>query len=155
MKISDILNIESIKIGLKVESKRELLNQMVSLAEKSKKLLDREEVLAEVIEREKIMSTGVGKGIALPHAKTNAVLENTASLAILAEPIDYDSIDDSPVNIVFLLIGTEKNVGNHLRILSRASRIMNNDEFREKLLKCNTASDVKTLFENYENQEHF
>ncbi|ROL56690.1 PTS sugar transporter subunit IIA, partial [Bacteroidetes/Chlorobi group bacterium ChocPot_Mid] len=98
MKISDILNIESIKIGLKVESKRELLNQMVSLAEKSKKLLDREEVLAEVIEREKIMSTGVGKGVALPHAKTNAVLENIAALAILAEPIDFNAIDDSPVN---------------------------------------------------------
>jgi fructose-specific phosphotransferase system IIA component len=155
MKISDILNIESIKIGLKVESKRELLNQMVSLAEKSKKLLDREEVLAEVIEREKIMSTGVGKGVALPHAKTNAVLENIAALAILAEPIDFNAIDDSPVNIVFLLLGTENNVGNHLRILSRASRIMNNDEFREKLLKCNTPSEVKSLLENHENQENF
>lgn len=155
MKITEILNSESIKIGLKVESKRELLNQMVFLAERSKKILDREEVLAEVIEREKIMSTGVGKGIALPHAKTNAVLENIAALAILDEPIDFNSIDDTPVHIVFLLLGTENNVGNHLRLLSRASRLMNNDDFRENLLKCKTPYEIKTLFEEQENIESF
>jgi len=153
MKITEILNIDSIKIDLKVESKRELLDQMIVLAEKSNKILDREIVKQEVFEREKIMSTGVGKGIALPHAKTNAIKDPVGSLALLNEPVEYSSIDDKPVSIVFLLIGMENHVGNNLRLLSRISRLMNNDSFRGNLQQCNSAKEVMDLFEQFEDKE--
>jgi len=150
MKISDILDINSIKIGLTVESKKDLLEQMIFLAEKSKKIIDRDDVQHEILEREKIMSTGVGKGIALPHAKTNAITGSIGALALLSEPVDFNSLDEKPVNIVFLLVGLENNVGLHLRLLSNISRLMNNDAFRGNLLQCKTAMEVKKLFEQFE-----
>ncbi|MFH1050482.1 MAG: PTS sugar transporter subunit IIA [bacterium] len=153
MKISEILNIDSIKVDLKVESKRELLEQMIFLAERSMKIIDREEVKQEVLEREKIMSTGVGKGIALPHAKTNSITDTIGSLALLSQPVDFNSIDDKPVSIVFLLLGMENNVGNHLRLLSKISRLMNNDSFRGNLQQCKTSNEVLELFIQYEDKE--
>ena len=153
MKISEILNIESIKIDLSVESKKELLEQMILLAEKSNKIIDREEVKEEVLEREKIMSTGVGKGIALPHAKTNSITDTVGALALLSAPVDFNSIDDKPVTIVFLLLGLENNVGNHLRLLSKVSRLMNNDSFRGNLQLCKTNNEIMELFEQFEDKE--
>ncbi|MFC2131553.1 PTS sugar transporter subunit IIA [Bacteroidota bacterium] len=153
MKITEILDIDSIKINLNVDSKNELLEQMMFLADKSGKVIDREEAKQEVFEREKIMSTGVGKGIALPHAKTNAISKTIGAIAILSEPVDYDSLDGKPVNIVFLLLGMENNVGNHLRLLSKISRLMNNDSFRGQLLQSQSSSEILDLFRKFEEKE--
>ncbi len=153
MKISEILNTDSIMVDLNVESKKELLEQMIFLAEKSRKIIDRDEVRQEILEREKIMSTGVGKGIALPHAKTNSITDTIGAVAILSQPVDFNSIDDKPVSIVFLLLGMENNVGNHLRLLSKISRLMNNDSFRGNLLQCRTSNEVLELFIQFEDKE--
>lgn len=154
MKISDILNVNSIKINVHADNKNELLDTMVFLAEKSGKIIDRDEAKNEVFEREKIMSTGVGKGIAIPHAKTNAITDTVGALATLSNPIDYNSLDNEPVIIVFLLLGLENNVGNHLILLSKISRLMNNDSFRGQLLECKNGDDVISLFNKYETEEN-
>src|SRR3990172_517574 len=133
MNISEIINVNSININLIAENKKDLVEQMMKLAWKSGKVLDIEEALNEVFERENIMSTGVGKGIALPHAKTKAITDAVGALAILSVPIEYESLDEEPVNIVFLLLGMENNVGNHLRLLSKISRLLNNDSIREQI----------------------
>ena len=153
MKISEILNVESIKIDLRADSKKELLEEMIKLAEKSNNIVNREAVRDEVFEREKIMSTGVGKGFALPHAKTNAITNTIGALALLSEPVEFNSIDDKPVSIVFLLLGMEKNIGNHLRLLSKISRLMNNESFKGNLIKCKTSLEIKELFEQFEDRE--
>jgi fructose PTS system EIIBC or EIIC component len=153
MKISDILHKNSIKINLFVQSKDELLDEMLELAVASGNITDEDDVKREIIKRESIMSTGVGGGIALPHAKSNSINDSVGALAILAAPIDYDALDNKPVNIVFLLLGKENNVGNHLRLLSKISRLLNDDDFRAKLLGCRNSADILKLFDSVESND--
>ncbi len=146
MKITDILNIESTAIDIKVESKSDLLDKMIELAAKSDKIKNLDEARREIFEREKILSTGVGKGIALPHAKTDAITEITCSVAVLNPPVDYESLDGNPVDICFLLLGRENDVGNHLRLLSKISRYLNQAAFRSKLKECINPQQIIDLF---------
>lgn len=150
MKISDILDEKSVLVQLEASSKSELLEKMMGLAMNSGRISDKSAAFKEVLEREKIMSTGVGKGIALPHAKTNVVDGSVGALGILKKSVDFNSLDSKPVNIVFLLLGKESNVGNHLRLLSKISRLMNNNEFRESLEKKNNAREVLQLISEFE-----
>jgi len=115
-------------------------------------VIDLEGMRQSVIEREKIMSTGVGKGFAIPHAKSNSVNEIIAAFGKLDEPVDFQALDGQPVNLIFLLVGRENLVGPHIKLLSRISRMMNRDEFRENLAKAQTADEIYELFENEEKQ---
>ncbi|KXK35670.1 MAG: PTS IIA-like nitrogen-regulatory protein PtsN [Chlorobi bacterium OLB6] len=96
------------------------------------------------------MSTGIGHGVALPHGKTNTVTTSIAAMATLAEPVDFDSLDDEPVNIVLMLVGTESNVGGHLRLLSRVSRMVGTEQFRTQLRNATSVQSVIDLFASYE-----
>ncbi len=111
-----------------------------------------EEMRNAVHDREKIMSTGVGKGFAIPHAKTDSVNEIIAAFGRLDKPIDFQALDEQPVNLVFLLVGKESLVGPHIKLLSRISRMMNKDEFRESLANAKTAGEIYSIFENEEKQ---
>ncbi len=147
MKISTILAPETIQVGLKVANKFDLITALINLANSSGKINDIELVRAEVIKREEIMSTGIGNGIALPHAKTNAVSDTICAIAVLDQPIDYNAIDGEPISIAFLLLGRENNVGTHLRILSRISRFLSNEEKLDVLRNCKTSDEVYKVFD--------
>ena len=153
MRITDILNIRSIEIGLDVSEKKELLDFMLILADKSGKVIDINDAKKEVFEREKIMSTGVGKETALPHAKTNSISDTVGALALLKSPIDYETLDDRPVSVIFLLLGMENNVGIHLRLLSKISRLLTNDSFRSDLLACKANQEVIDLFNSFDEND--
>jgi len=153
MKIIDVLQKESIELNLSFQNKDELLSYIIQLAERSGKIADIESASKAVFDRERIMSTGVGKGIALPHAKTNSVADSVGALIILNSPIDFEALDGKPVNIIFLLLGRESNVGNHLRLLSKVSRLLNNDAFRSKLLKSETSDEVINIFSEIEKED--
>jgi fructose-specific phosphotransferase system IIA component len=142
MKIHEILNINSISIGLRAYNKDELLSKMVDLAAKSGKIKDAIVARQEVIDRERLLSTGIGKGIALPHAKTDAVIDTVCSFAILANPIEYESLDGKPINCIFMLLGNDNDIGNHLRLLSKISKYLNINEFRNILLRSKTPDDA-------------
>jgi fructose-specific phosphotransferase system IIA component len=150
MKISDILIYDAIEIAYNVDSKLQLLENLVKLLGNSGKVKDVDQAIKDVLEREEVMSTGVGKGIALPHAKSKVVTDSVAALAIIKKPLDFDSLDGEPINITFLLLGPENNVGLHLRLLSKVSRLMNNDSFRLQLIDCKTKDDVLVLFNSME-----
>ncbi len=134
MKISDILTEDLVVTGLQGKSKDEIIDAMIDLVASSPKVLDKEKVRKAIFEREKIMSTGVGNGFAIPHGKTDAVTDIVAAFAVTAEPIDYQSLDEKPVRLVFLLVGKDNLVGPHIKLLSRISRLMNKEEFRRRLL---------------------
>jgi fructose-specific phosphotransferase system IIA component len=150
MKITNVLQNHTIQTLIEVNDKTHLLNTLLELVNKTGKLLNKEEAMKEILKREQIMSTGVGKGIAIPHAKTDYVEDSVASLVTLSKPIDFDSIDGEPVNIAFLLLGRENNVGNHLRLLSKISRLLNDESFRNKLLKCKNNNEVIELIKENE-----
>jgi fructose-specific phosphotransferase system IIA component len=150
MRISDILTEDMIVTGLEGESKDEIIDKMVDLVGSSPKVLDRDKVRKAIFDRERIMSTGVGNGFAIPHGKTDAVSDIVAGFAVTEHPIDYESLDEKPVRLVFLLVGKDNLVGPHIKLLSRISRLMNKEEFRRKLLEQPTPADILELFRREE-----
>jgi mannitol/fructose-specific phosphotransferase system IIA component (Ntr-type) len=119
---------------------------MIDLANQSGNILDLETVKKCVFEREKLVSTGVGKGFAIPHGKSDEIKDIVAAFAVLKDPIDFDSIDGEPVRYIFLLVGKDSMLNLHIKLLSRISRLMNKDEFREKLLSSESNEQVLKLF---------
>lgn len=152
MKISDILDESVVRVKLKGKSKDEAINEMIAIVNQSNKITDIEKVRDAIFEREKIMSTGVGNGFAIPHGKCDAVLDIVAAFAITEAPIDYESLDEQPVSLIFLLIGKDSMVGPHIKLLSRISRLMNKEDFRKKLLSATTPKEVIEIFKTEEAQ---
>lgn len=150
MKISDILEEKLIVTNLSGNSKEDVINALVDLVSQSPKVRDKEKVRAAIFEREKIMSTGVGNGFAIPHGKTDSVSDIVAAFGITAQPISYQSLDEKPVRLVFLLVGKDNLVGPHIKLLSRISRLMNKEEFRNKLLEMQSPMDVLAIFKQEE-----
>ena len=146
MKVSDILSEKIIEVNLEVKDKTDSINKMIELAGKSGNIDNIEAVSKCVFEREKLVSTGVGKGFAIPHGKSDEIKDIVAAFAVLKDPIDFDSIDGEPVKYIFLLVGKDSMLNLHIKLLSRISRLMNKDEFREKLSAAATSSDILKLF---------
>jgi fructose-specific phosphotransferase system IIA component len=150
MKIGDILTEEMVLTNLEGTTKNEIIDAMIDLVGKSSKVMDKEKVREAIFEREEIMSTGVGNGFAIPHGKTDAVSDIVAAFAVTAEPIDYQSLDEKPVRLVFLLVGKDNMVGPHIKLLSRISRLMNKEEFRNRLIEMKTPREILETFKKEE-----
>lgn len=153
MKVSELLKPEFIISDLKGESKEEIISELIDLFKNDPRVEDIEKVRTAVLEREKVMSTGVGKGFAIPHGKTNAVKEIIGAFGKIKDGIDYESLDGNPVNLVFLLVGKDNLISTHIKLLSRISRLMNKDDFRHRLTEANSADEIVKLFS--EEEEHF
>lgn len=150
MKITDVLEEQFVRTNLPGTSKEEIIDSMIHLVGNSRNVLDKEKVRQAIFEREKIMSTGVGNGFAIPHGKTDAVKDIVAAFAITERPVDYQALDEQPVRLVFLLVGRDSLVGPHIKLLSRISRMMNKEEFRKELLASKTPKEVIELFRQQE-----
>lgn len=150
MKIGDILTEDMVLTNLEGSTKNEIIDAMIDLIGKSPKVMDKEKVRESIFEREEIMSTGVGNGFAIPHGKTDAVSDIVAAFAVTAEPIDYQSLDEKPVRLVFLLVGKDNMVGPHIKLLSRISRLMNKEEFRNRLIEMKTPREILETFKKEE-----
>jgi fructose PTS system EIIBC or EIIC component len=153
MKVHELLSQDFVIPELKGRNKEDIINELIDLFKTDPRVMDLDKVRQSVIEREKIMSTGVGKGFAIPHGKTNSVNEILAAFGKTSKPVDYDALDNQPVNLVFLLVGKENLVSTHIKLLSRISRMMNKDDFRRSLAEAQTGSDILNIFrreeENY------
>jgi len=147
MKITDILNESVIRTNLPGTTKEEIINAMIDIVAGQPHVIDKEKMRIAIFEREKIMSTGVGSGFAIPHGKTDAVSDIVAAFAVTAQAIDYQSLDDQPVRLVFLLVGRDNMVGPHIKLLSRISRLMNKEDFRKQLLEAKTPREIFEIFQ--------
>ena len=150
MKITSILTEDLIKVNIPGETKDDVINAIIDLAATSQKIKDIEKVRQAIFEREKIMSTGVGKGFAIPHGKTDAVTDIVAAFGVTEKPIDYQSLDHEPVRLLFLLIGKDSLVGAHIKLLSRISRLMNKEELRTKLLEASDSAEILQILKEEE-----
>jgi fructose-specific phosphotransferase system IIA component len=150
MKVNELLKPKYILTEFKSDKKDDVINELIDLLKGDEKVLDLEEVRKCVFDREKIMSTGVGKGFAIPHGKTNSVTDIIAVFGKSKKPIEYDALDGEPVNLIFLMVGKDTLVSKHIKLLSRISRLMNNDEFREKLVKAESKEYILKIFEEEE-----
>lgn len=151
MNIFSLLNPQTVLPNLEATDKAEVLDKLVSSLEGKVSNGELEKIRDAVFEREKIMSTGVGKGLAIPHGKAAGIEQTYAAFAMLKKPVDYEAIDDEPVNMVFLLVGPQASNSLHIKMLSRISRLMNNSEFRDRLQKCSSAEEI---IEQFKDQEH-
>jgi len=152
MKVHELLDKKYILTDFKNEDKVEIINELIDLYKDDDKVNDIEKARAAVLEREKIMSTGVGKGFAIPHGKSNGVNDVIAAFGKTKRDIDYEALDGEPVHHIFLLIGRDDTVSIHIKLLSRISRLMNVDEFRNQLLEASTAEEIINIFKKEEEQ---
>ena len=153
MQIANLLSEGRILFNYAGTEKKKLLDELISLLADE---LDEEtvaKVREAVHEREAIMSTGVGKGLAIPHGKVKGLDQNYAAFALLKEPISYQAIDERPVKMVFLLVGPESAKSLHIKLLSRISRLMNNGEFRDQIQSCSSKKELIETFQ-VEEQKH-
>lgn len=150
MNISELLEKGSILLDMEASDKEALITRLVGELRESlgEELTAR--ALDGVLRREHIMSTAVGKGIAIPHAKIKGMDCHYAVFARLRESIDFGAVDEKPVRIVFLLVGSHKNAGVHIKLLSKVSRLLNHDNFRTQLLKVPDAECLIGLFKEEE-----
>ncbi len=148
--ISDLLQNGFVHVQLPGESKEEILHAMLNMLADHPNIKDFEGVCAAVFEREEMMSTGVGKGLAIPHAKTGAVEGMVAAFATTLNPIEYGSIDDVPVTMLFLMVSTDRAKSQHIKLLSRVSRLMNEDSFRRRLMEAQLSEEVLQIFQEGE-----
>lgn len=146
MKVSEILSKEFIIAELNSTDKESAINELIDLFKNDPRVDDIEKVRQAVLDREKIMSTGVGKGFAIPHGKTDSVKEIIAAFGRKKDGIEYDALDGNPVNLIFLLVGRDTMISAHIKLLSRVSRMMNKDDFRLRLLNAETSEEIMNVF---------
>ena len=140
--IHQILEPSTVRIGISGTSKEDVINAMVDTLEGHPAVGSLEAVRNAIFERESVMSTGVGKHLGLPHAKTQAVTETVAAFATTASPIEFGAIDDEPVRLLFLLVGPEPDKARHIKILGRISRLVSRDTLRDRLLQAESPDAV-------------
>ena len=136
MTLMEILSGKSLIVGLKGQDKQEILEELVDALEVGDKITDREKVLDAVFQREEIMSTGIGHGIAIPHGKSEFVKELGGVLGIKSEGVEFDSLDGHPTYIFFLLVSPMDVSGPHIKALARISRLLKGKDFRKELIAC-------------------
>lgn len=132
MPLSDILKPEGVIASLRARGKKQALQEISAAASKLCGF-DAQQILDKLLARERLGTTGVGQGIAIPHAKFTEANKVTGMFARLEHPIDFESIDDRPVDLIFLLIAPEDGGAEHLRTLARVSRLLRNQELCAKL----------------------
>ena len=135
-----MLSDKSFLVNFEASSKKNVLDELTKLAEKNFKI-DSQDLLEVLIKREKLGSTGVGNGIAIPHANCPNIDKPKVFVAILSNSLDFNANDDQPVDIIFLLLAPDNSSSEHLQALALVSRLLRNKELTTKLRGCkNTES---------------
>ncbi|QCI98962.1 PTS IIA-like nitrogen regulatory protein PtsN [Agrobacterium larrymoorei] len=148
MALADLLQQDAIIPALKVNSKKQLLQELAAKASRITGVPERE-VFDVILQRERLGSTGVGHGIAIPHGKLSSISTITGVFARLETPVDFEALDDQPVDLVFLLLAPEGAGADHLKALSRIARVLRDPELVAKL----RATDSDTAIYTFLNQE--
>ena len=133
MLLSELLAVDRVKVPLGSRSKEEMLRELVELAVGDRGSQIVETVLAAVRDREGVLSTGIGGGVAIPHGKTTAVDQLVMAAGVAGKPVEFDALDAQPVELFFLLIGPESASGAHVKALSRISRLLRREQLRQAL----------------------
>lgn len=152
MKLSEILNLGLIEADLKASDKAGVIEEMVNLLIKNGKIQEenKTEVLSAIMAREELMSTGIGHGVGIPHAKTNVGNDLVACFGRSDEGIDFKSLDGEPVYLFFLLLAPEHTTGLHIRALARISRLLKHNYVREMLKTADTPEKILDLIRKEE-----
>lgn len=132
MDLGDLISVDGIAPAIRAQSKRQALQEMSSLAARLTRI-DQREICDHLLQRERLGSTGIGRGIAIPHARLPSLNRIVVLFGRLETPIDFEALDDEPVDLIFLLLAPEASGADHLRALSRVSRLMRDESAAGRL----------------------
>jgi mannitol/fructose-specific phosphotransferase system IIA component (Ntr-type) len=148
--LSELLSAERVKVPLDSRTKSDVLQELVELVTSDRENRDTGAILSSVREREMVLSTGVGGGVAIPHGKTPHIDQLVLAAGVAPEPIDFDALDGKPVRLFFLLVGPESASGAHVKALSRISRLLRRESLRSDLLAARSSEDVLRMIRESE-----
>ena len=151
MMLAQILQQAAIKVPLEGKDKKAVISELVDLLYENGSLADKNIVLDSILMREQTRSPGIGSGIAIPHGKCNAVRKLVMALGIARRPVDFSSIDGKPVTLVILLVSPSDQSGPHIQALAKISRLIMDEQFRQKLEKAGSAEEAYELIIAKEN----
>jgi fructose-specific phosphotransferase system IIA component len=150
MRILDYLEEDKVFIDLKKEGKKKVIERIVSLLMKTGFSGDPDKAVNALMEREKTGSTGIGNGIAIPHAKTDAVDSVAVAYARSSAGVEFDAVDGKPVKHFFMVVSPSADAAVQLRLLARISRLMGNRLFRSELEKAKTPAGIICIIGKYD-----
>lgn len=141
MRISQLLDKNSIISNLTARDKKGAIDELASAAANATNA-SAEDIAVVLMEREQLGSTGIGGGIAIPHGKLNSVTDINIGFALSQDGVEYDSLDNKPVHIFFLLLTPENSTGGHLKVLAQISKLLKMDQFKNQLLNASTDQEI-------------
>ena len=144
MNILDFLQKETILFDLNSQEKKGVLEELVSPVAKIVGV-EKEDLVRVLMDRERLGSTGIGEGIGIPHGKLKDLDKLILGFGLSRKGVNFESMDNRPVHIFFLLITPENSTGLHLKLLSRISKILKNGSFRKKLLNAADANEIFSI----------
>lgn len=150
MNLRTLLSEELVNLDIIASSKIEVIEGLIDLLVQGNKVMDKKAYLDLVLERERMGSTGIGKGIAIPHGKTDAIKSVAIAFGRSRKGVDFDALDDQPVNLIFLLAAPNDSGPIYLKALARLSRILRKEDFRGALLEAKDVKSVLALIEDIE-----
>ena len=154
MRITDLLSAQSVDLNFQVNSKAEAIDKLVDLMDSTGNINDKEAYKNAILAREELSTTGIGEGIAIPHAKVGAVTKATLVAAVSKEGVDYEALDGAPSHLLFMIAAPDGANNTHLDVLSRLSTILMDNKFREALINAANATEFLRLI-NIKETEKF
>jgi PTS system nitrogen regulatory IIA component len=142
MNITHILDEDSIIAELTSRDKKGVLEELVSVLVEHGRLHDKEKPVQVLLERERLGSTGIGDGIAIPHGKLKEIKSIICSFGRTKAGVDFQSIDEKPTHLFFLLLAPEDSASEHLQALARLSRLLKDDQLRRRLMEVNSKEEI-------------
>ncbi|MDI6704345.1 MAG: PTS sugar transporter subunit IIA [bacterium] len=150
MDFGHLLDKRLILLDLKTNNKNETIQRLVDLISKSKDIKDKRKVLDAIIERERTMSTGIGKGIAIPHAKSNAAKRIVVAFARSKEGVEFDAVDKNPVYLFFIVVGPEESQDEYLKVMAHLTSYLNKEINRKNLMEARSEKEIMALVSKIE-----
>ncbi len=147
MKVLDFLDPSVICMDIQSPSKEAAIGELCTLLQSNSKIQDSQPVLHSLMAREKLGSTGIGQGVAIPHGKSESVTDLVAALGISRKGVDFESLDGEPVHLIFLLVAPPNSQGLHLKALARVSRLLKDKFFRQALKEAKSVEEIKKIIQ--------
>ncbi len=155
MKFSDFISPAAIRSDLEADDKEGVIRELVGCLSAADQIKpeDREDIIAAIMKREELGSTGIGRGVAVPHTKHPSVDRLVGTVGVSVDGVDFDSLDGEKVQLFFLLISPPERPGDHLRALENISRQLRDDTFCRFLKQSKTPQDIQQLLEEADNNQ--
>ncbi len=151
--LTELLSRERVKIPLRATGKRAVIEELSELvAEVSGVPEESEAIRSAVLEREAVLSTGIGGGVGIPHGKTSVVGELVLVAGCPREPVDFEALDGRPVRLLMMLVGPESAAGLHIKVLSRISRLLRDESVRRRLFEAEGAEEFLRVIRDAESR---